>query len=80
ELAERALRIGEQMFLGGEIERAEAVSQPVLENALAAFVDQGYLARASGKLTLAPSFAGDEEAARIEATLLPYLGQGKHGF
>src|SRR5262249_46748907 len=37
ELVARALRIGEQMFLGGEIERSEAVSQPVIENAFAAF-------------------------------------------
>jgi glycerol-3-phosphate O-acyltransferase len=73
ELAARALRVGEQMFLGGEIERAEAVSQPVFENALLAFVDQGYLARSSGKLVLAPSFAGETEAASVEATIAGYL-------
>jgi glycerol-3-phosphate O-acyltransferase len=73
DLATRALRVGEQMFLGGEIERSEAVSQPVFENAFMAFVDQGYLARSSGKLALAPSFAGEAEAAAIEGTIAAYL-------
>ncbi len=73
DLATRALRIGEQMFLGGEIERAEAVSQPVFENAFSAFVDQGYLSRRSGKLVLAPTFAGEQEAEAIEGTIAAYL-------
>ncbi len=73
ELAQRALRIGEQMFLGGEIERSEAVSQPTLENAFAAFIDQGYLARHEGKLALAESFASEEAAGTIEARVASYL-------
>jgi glycerol-3-phosphate O-acyltransferase len=74
ELVQKALRIGEQMFLGAEIERAEAVSQPVLENAFAAFVEQGYLTRTGGKLALAPSFSSDEAAQGIEAKIASYLG------
>jgi glycerol-3-phosphate O-acyltransferase len=73
ELAERALRIGEQMFLGGEIERSEAVSQPTLENAFAAFVEQGYLKRGDGKLLLAESFASEEAAGTVEARVASYL-------
>jgi len=73
ELAEKALRVGEQMFLGGEIERAEAVSQPTLENAFAAFLEQGYLKRVDGKLGLAESFASEETAATIEARVASYL-------
>lgn len=73
ELAAKALRIGEQMFLGGEIERSEAVSQPTLENAFAAFVDQGYLKRHEGKLALAESFDSDEAAETIEARVASYL-------
>jgi glycerol-3-phosphate O-acyltransferase len=75
ELAAKALRIGEQMFLGGEIERSEAVSQPTLENAFAAFVDQGYLKRQEGKLALAESFAADEAAETIEARVASYLAR-----
>jgi glycerol-3-phosphate O-acyltransferase len=73
ELLQRALRIGEQMFLGGEIERAEAVSRPVIENALAAFVEQGYVSRSSGKLELLESFRSDEGAQAIEAKITGYL-------
>jgi glycerol-3-phosphate O-acyltransferase len=73
DLSERALRIGEQMFLGGEIERSEAVSQPTLENAFAAFVEQGYLVRHEGKLALAESFASEEAAGTIEARVASYL-------
>jgi glycerol-3-phosphate O-acyltransferase len=73
ELAERALRIGEQMFLGGEIERSEAVSQTTLQNAFAAFVEQGYLKRQEGKLALAESFASEEAASTIEAKVASYL-------
>ena len=72
ELSVRALGVAERMFLGGEIERAEAVSRPVLENAFAAFVEQGYLKRTAGKLSLTPSFEGDEGAA-IEAKIVSYL-------
>jgi glycerol-3-phosphate O-acyltransferase len=73
DLAQRALRAGEQMFLSGEIERSEAVCQPTLENAFAAFVDQGYLTRADGKLALAESFASEDAAATIEARVASYL-------
>lgn len=73
DLAARALRIGEQMFLGGEIERSEAVSRPVFENAFAAFAEQGYLRRSEGKLALAESFASEETAHTIESRLASYL-------
>ncbi len=73
ELAEKALRVGEQMFLAGEIERSEAVTQPTLENAFAAFAEQGYLERKEGKLALAASFASEEAAQTIEARVASYL-------
>jgi glycerol-3-phosphate O-acyltransferase len=75
DLTARALRIGEQMFLGGEIERAEAVSGPVLDNALAAFVDQGYLRRSEGKLLLAEPYRTEEAARAIEARVARYLSR-----
>ena len=75
ELAQRALRTGEAMFLAGEVERAEAVSQPALENAFLSFLEQGHLRRASGKLELAASFAGEDDVAAIEAEIAAYLGR-----
>jgi glycerol-3-phosphate O-acyltransferase len=75
ELAQKALRVGEQMFLAGEIERSEAVSQTTLENAFTAFIDQGYLKRHEGKLTLAESFASEGTAETIEARVASYLAR-----
>lgn len=73
DLLARALRIGERMFLGGEIERSEAVSRPVLENAFSAFVDEGYLCRNDGKLALAESFLSEEAAQAIEGRIGAHL-------
>ena len=75
ELRERALRIGERMFLGGEIERSEAVCQPTFENAFAAFADQGYLKRTDGKLALAESFASEDAAGTIENRIASFLAR-----
>jgi glycerol-3-phosphate O-acyltransferase len=73
DLAARALEIGEQMFLGGEIERSEAVSRSVIENAFAAFMEHGYLRRSDGKLALSEAFAGEGAAQAIEASVAGYL-------
>jgi glycerol-3-phosphate O-acyltransferase len=73
ELSQRALRIGEQMFLAGEIERSEAVAEPTLANAFTAFVDQGYLERKDGKLALSGSFSSEDAAETIEARVAGYL-------
>jgi glycerol-3-phosphate O-acyltransferase len=73
ELTARALRVGEQMFLGGEIERSEAVSRPVFENAFAAFLEQGALKRDGDKIALAAPFASEESAQAIEAGVASFL-------
>jgi glycerol-3-phosphate O-acyltransferase len=73
DLTKRAISAGERMFLAGEIERREAVSRPVLENAYAAFVDQGYLTRSEGKLSLAESYASAATVRTIEARIAGYL-------
>lgn len=70
ELTALALRIGEQMFLGGEIERAEAVCQPLFENALAAFVDQGYVQREGDSVLLTETFSTEDAAQTIEARIV----------
>ena len=69
DLTKRAITAGERMFLAGEIARREAVSRPVLENAYAAFVDQGYLGRRDGKLVLAESWASAEAVRTIEGRI-----------
>jgi glycerol-3-phosphate O-acyltransferase len=69
ELARKAIPIGAKMHLAGEVQRREAISQALFENAYSAFVDQGWLARASGKLGLAEAYASEDAAASIEAKI-----------
>jgi glycerol-3-phosphate O-acyltransferase len=69
ELVKRAITAGERMFLAGEIARREAVSRPLLENAYASFVDQGYLSKGGGKLALPESYASANAVKTIEARI-----------
>jgi glycerol-3-phosphate O-acyltransferase len=70
DLTKRTLPEGQKMFLAGELQRREAISRPLLENAYASFVDQGYLSRADGKYALTPSFASPVAVATIEARIV----------
>jgi glycerol-3-phosphate O-acyltransferase len=69
DVVKRAIPTGERMFLAGEIARREAVSRPLLENAYASFVDQGYLSRSNGKLALTESYATQGAVGTIEARI-----------
>ena len=69
DVVKRAIPTGERMFLAGEIARREAVSRPLLENAYASFVDQGYVSRSSGKLALTESYATQSAVGTIEARI-----------
>jgi len=73
--AKRAIVTGERMFLAGEIERREAISRPVIENAFAAFVDQGYVARLEGKIGLPDSYATPSAVRTIESRITGFLPQ-----
>jgi glycerol-3-phosphate O-acyltransferase len=73
DLVKRALVVGERMFLAGEIERREAVSRPLFENAHGAFVDQGYLTRDDGKLRLADSYDSQAAMRTIEPRIAGFL-------
>jgi glycerol-3-phosphate O-acyltransferase len=74
DLVKKALASGNRMFLAGEIERREAVSKPILQNAYKAFLDQGYLVTTDGKLGLAESFATAKAVGAIEGRVAGYLG------
>lgn len=73
DLAKRALAVGERMHLSGEIERREAVSRPVLENAFHAFVDLDYVNRTDGKLSLPETYASADAIATVEARIARFL-------
>jgi len=73
DVVKRAITAGERMFLAGELECREAVNRPVIENALLAFVDQGYLGRHEGKYVLPESYATPGAVGTIEARIAAYL-------
>ena len=73
DLTKRSIGAGERMFLGGEIERREAVSRPVLESAYASFIDQGYVQRRDGKLSLPDSYNNATAVRTIEARIAGFL-------
>lgn len=73
DLAKRSMTAGERMFLAGEIELREAVSRPVVENALLAFVDQGYVGREDGKFVLPESYGTAETVRTIESRIASFL-------
>jgi glycerol-3-phosphate O-acyltransferase len=70
DLVKRSMTLGEKMFLAGDVARREAVSQPLLENAYASFVDLGYLARVDGRLALTPSYSTPSAVATVEARIV----------
>jgi glycerol-3-phosphate O-acyltransferase len=69
DLVSKAITTGEKMFLAGEITRREAVSRPLLENAYATFVDQGYLAKGKTTVELNESFQTPSAVATIESRI-----------
>jgi glycerol-3-phosphate O-acyltransferase len=75
DLEKRALPLGERMYHADEIARREAVSRPLFTNAYAAFVDQGYLSRLRGKLSLPETYASPEALKTIEARIASYVSR-----
>jgi glycerol-3-phosphate O-acyltransferase len=69
DLVTRAITTGEKMFLAGEITRRESVSRPLLENAYASFVDQGYLQKRNLAVELNESYQTPRAVATIEARI-----------
>jgi hypothetical protein len=74
ELVKKTLVLGREMLAAGVIERREAVSKPVVENAFLAFVDHGFVTNRQG-YELVPGTT-PEALAQIEATIAGYLPRG----
>jgi glycerol-3-phosphate O-acyltransferase len=72
DLVKRALALGSEMFLAGEIERREAVSKPTLQNAFEAFSDHGFVVHRDG-YDLAPGRTSPAALTEIENLLASYL-------
>jgi glycerol-3-phosphate O-acyltransferase len=61
------------MFLSGELPRREAISRPILENALLALEDQRYLTVEQNKISLSSSFASPATVGLVEAKIRAFL-------
>ena len=75
ELVRRTLALGDRLFLAGGIERAEALSKPVIESAFAAFVDMGVLAgpRDRGPYRLTAEYETADALSAFEDRIAQYL-------
>jgi glycerol-3-phosphate O-acyltransferase len=69
DLVRRTLIVGDRMYLANEIELREAISKPLLTNALQAFREEGYLQLRDGKYALTPSFADAAAVSTIEGRM-----------
>jgi glycerol-3-phosphate O-acyltransferase len=65
ELTKKALSLGHRLFLEGAIERAEAVSKTILQNAFQAFIDHGYLTVRDTKLDLVDGLASHQAYSAV---------------
>lgn len=72
DLVKQALATGRRMYLSGEVERAEAISKPLLQNAFAAFQDLGHVTNGSGQLQL-PAESKDDAIWSLEESIAKYL-------
>jgi glycerol-3-phosphate O-acyltransferase len=65
ELVKKALTLGHRLFLEGSIERSEAVSKNIVQNAFQAFIDHGYLTVRDTKLDLVDGMASREAFSAV---------------
>ena len=72
ELVRRGLTVGNRLFLEGTLRRFEAVSKPILQNAYAAFADQGYVIHREGKYHAGPELS-PQKLDELEARVAKYL-------
>ena len=72
DFVKRALAQGQEMFLAGEVARQEAVSKPLVQNALSAFVDHGYVVHRQNYY-LGEGYTNPEALAGVEQDLRRYL-------
>ncbi len=76
ELVKKALGAGRELLAQGLIERPESISKPVIQNAMMAFADQGFLVHRQG-YELSPAYVRPEAIAAIEETVAGYLSGGR---
>lgn len=73
DMIRKALSLGQRMFLDREIQRREAISKPILENAYESWSDQGYLLRRDGKYDSGPLLPSRSAVDELEQHIVDCL-------
>jgi glycerol-3-phosphate O-acyltransferase len=73
ELVKRTLGVGSRMFLSSDVELREAISKPLIQNALTSFREEGYIRVRDGRVSLTSSFHGAEIVATIESRIAGFI-------
>lgn len=73
ELIKRTLSIGNRMFLSSDVELRESISKPLVQNALVAFREEGYIRVKEGRVALTSSFHGPEAVSAIESRIAGFI-------
>ncbi len=77
DLIKHALAVGEHMFYSGELERREAVSKPLLENALRSFTNAGVLTPAAETWHLKEEYSSSSRLQQLEESILQLLQEAR---
>lgn len=72
DLVKQGLVLGHEMYLKGEVHYREAISKPVLQNAVLSMSDFGYVKTREGKLVLSDTFNSLAAVAEIEHWIAAY--------
>jgi len=73
DLLKAGLDLGRDLYSKGRIKRREAISKPVLENALRAFAEMGFVRSREGKLELEQPFQSQAALEEVEGAITAYL-------
>jgi glycerol-3-phosphate O-acyltransferase len=73
DLVRRTLSLGNRMFLSSDIELREAISKPLMQNALTSFREEGYVRVKDGRVALTSSFHSPEAVATIESRIAGFI-------
>jgi glycerol-3-phosphate O-acyltransferase len=73
ELIKKALSLGHRLFLEGAIQRPEAVSKSIVQNAFQAFIDHGYLTVRDTKLDLADGMAAKSAFGAVAEGIFAWI-------
>jgi len=73
ELLRQAIHTGSKMFHAAEIDRCEAIAQPMLQNAFKVFVAEGHLIERDDNYELSPALIAGGGPRVVEARIAMYL-------